>query len=132
MEKKWEAMSPDEKQEAQFQKLLTPKDPQGNDLKFQGPEAEAAYKASITRIKDAVQLRKTPDRVPVTLLPSMFPFTNAGMTVQEAMYDYDKCAAALTSSSRNSTGPPLKQSWWASLSGDAYHSLRLRGIGARV
>jgi hypothetical protein len=94
MEKKWEAMSPDEKQEAQFQKLLNPKDPQGNALKFQSPQAEANYKASITRIKDAVQLKKTPDRVPVTLLPSMFPFINAGMTVQEAMYDYDKCAAA--------------------------------------
>jgi hypothetical protein len=42
-------MSPDEKQEAQFQKLLAPKDPQGNDLKFQSPEAEAAYKASINQ-----------------------------------------------------------------------------------
>jgi hypothetical protein len=94
MEKKWEEMSADEKQEAQFQKLLTPKDPQGNALKFQSREAEAGYKASITRIKDAVQLKKTPDRVPVALLPSMFPFINAGMTIQEAMYDYDKCAAA--------------------------------------
>jgi hypothetical protein len=94
MEKKWEEMSADEKQEAQFQKLLNPKDPQGNPLKFRSPEAEAAYKTSITRIKDAVQLKKTPDRVPITLLPSMFPFTNAGMTVQEAMYDYDRCAAA--------------------------------------
>ncbi len=44
MEKKWEDMSPDEKQEAQFQKLLTPKDPEGNDLKFQSPEAEKLYK----------------------------------------------------------------------------------------
>jgi hypothetical protein len=94
MEKRWEAMTADEKQEAQFQKLLAPKDPQGNSLKFQSSGAEAAYKASITRIKDAVQMRKTPDRVPVTLLPSMYPFTSAGMTVQEAMYDYDKCAAA--------------------------------------
>ncbi len=94
MEKKWEEMSSDEKQEAQFQKLLTPKDPEGNDLQFQSPEAEAAYKANITRIKDAVQLKKTPDRVPVIILPSMFPFIDAGMTVQEAMYDYDKCVAA--------------------------------------
>jgi hypothetical protein len=94
MEKKCEAMSPDEKHEAQFQKLLNPKDPQGNALKFQSSEAEASYKASITRIKDAVQLKKIPDRVPVALLPSMFPFLSAGMTVQEAMYDYDKCAAA--------------------------------------
>ncbi|MGE5839921.1 MAG: uroporphyrinogen decarboxylase family protein, partial [Deltaproteobacteria bacterium] len=94
MEKKWETMSPDEKQEAQFQKLLNLKDPQGNALKFQSLEAEASYKASVTRIKDAVQLKKTPDRVPVALLPSMFPFLRVGMTVQEAMYDYEKCAAA--------------------------------------
>jgi uroporphyrinogen-III decarboxylase len=94
MEKKWEEMSADEKQEVQFQKLLAPKDPEGNDLKFQSSEAEASYKASITRIKDAIQLKKTPDRVPVTLLPSMFPFINAGMTIQEAMYDYDKTVAA--------------------------------------
>jgi hypothetical protein len=94
MEKKWEEMSADEKQEAQFQKLLSPKDPEGKDLKFQSPQAEANYKASITRIKDAIQLRKTPDRVPITLLPSMFPFAYAGLTVQEAMYDYGKCVAA--------------------------------------
>jgi len=94
MEKKWEEMSADEKQEAQFQKLLTPKDPEGNDLQFQSEEAEAKYRANITRIKDAVQMKKTPDRVPVTILPSMFPFTHAGMTVQEAMYDYGKCGAA--------------------------------------
>ncbi len=93
MEKKWEQMSADEKQEAAFQKLLSPKDPEGNDLKFQSLEAEANYKASINRIKDAVQL-KEPDRVPITILPSMFPFINAGMTIQEAMYDYDKCTAA--------------------------------------
>jgi hypothetical protein len=94
MEGKWEEMSADEKQEAQFQKLLSPKDPEGKDLKFQSPQAEANYKASIVRIKDAIQLRKTPDRVPITLLPSMFPFVYAGLTVQEAMYDYDKCVAA--------------------------------------
>ncbi len=93
MEKKWEQMSADEKQEAAFQKLLAPKDHEGNDLKFQSAEAEANYKASIIRIKDAIQLKEA-DRVPVTLLPSMFPFTNAGMTVEEAMYDYDKCTAA--------------------------------------
>jgi hypothetical protein len=93
MEKKWEEMSADEKQEVQFQKLLSPKDPEGNDLRFQSPEAEAIYKESITRIKDAVQLKKAPDRVPVALLPSMFPFIDAGITIEEAMYDYDKCAA---------------------------------------
>jgi uroporphyrinogen-III decarboxylase len=87
-------LSPDEKQEAAFQRLLSPKDPEGNDLQFQSPEAEANYQANITRIKDAIQMKKLPDRVPVTILPSMFPWTHAGMTVEEAMYDYDKCAVA--------------------------------------
>jgi hypothetical protein len=93
MEKKWEEMSADEKQEAQFQKLLAPKDPEGNDLQFQSPEAETGFKASINRLKDAIQLKKLPDRVPVTIFPSMFPYMYAGMTVQEAMYDYEKCVA---------------------------------------
>jgi hypothetical protein len=86
-------VSPNEKLDAAFQSMLSPKDPEGNDLQFQSPEAEANYKASLTRIKDAVQFKK-PDRVPVTILPSMYPWTYAGMTVEEAMNDYDKCAAA--------------------------------------
>jgi len=86
-------LSPDEKREAMFQRLLSPKDPAGNDLKFQSPEAEANYKASINRIKNAIQLKES-DRVPVTVFPSMFPVNYAGMTVQEAMYDYDKCVGA--------------------------------------
>ncbi len=94
MEKKWEEMSADEKQEAQFQKLLAPKDPEGKDVQFQSSEAEKSYKERITRIKDAIQLKKLPDRVPACPLPNMFPFNYAGLTIQEAMYDYDKCVAA--------------------------------------
>jgi hypothetical protein len=37
-------------------------------------------------------MKKLPDRVPVTVFPSMFPWKNAGMTVEESMYDYGKCA----------------------------------------
>lgn len=82
-----------DKLEAAFQRLLSPKGPDGNDVQFQSAEAKANYQASITRLKDAIQLRE-PDRVPVTVLPSMFPYLNAGMTVEEAMYDYDKCTSA--------------------------------------
>jgi hypothetical protein len=94
MEKKWEEMSPDEKQEALFQRWLSPKDPEGNDLQFQSPEAEKTYKERVTRIKDAIQMKKLPDKVPVVIFPSMWPVSYAGITVQEAMYDYDKGAAA--------------------------------------
>lgn len=63
MEKEWKEMSAEEKQEARFNKWLSPEN-----IKFESAEAEASYKARVTRLKDAVQLKKTPDRVPV------FPF----------------------------------------------------------
>jgi uroporphyrinogen-III decarboxylase len=94
MEKKWEEMTADEKQEALFQRWLSPKDPEGNDLKFQDPEAEKLYKARATRIKDAIQLKKLPDRVPVFTIPSLFPAFYAGSTPRDVMYDYDKCYMA--------------------------------------
>lgn len=84
---------PNEKQEAAFQNLLSPKDPEGNAVQFQSPEAEARYKASLTRIKDAIQFNE-PDQVPVTILPGMFPWAHAGMTMEEAMTDYGRCASA--------------------------------------
>jgi len=85
-------LSAAEKQEALWQGKLSPKDPAGNPLQFQSPQAEQAYKERILRFKDAIQMEKLPDRVPVTVFPSMFPWLSAGMTVQEAMYDYGKCA----------------------------------------
>jgi hypothetical protein len=91
---KQQGMSSDEKQEELFARWMSPKDPQGNDLKFQSPEAEKAYKERITRTKDAIQMKKLPDRVPVFLMPSFYPVYNAGSTPQEAMYDYDKCCMA--------------------------------------
>ena len=86
-------LSSAEKREALFQRWLNPKDGAGNDLQFQSPEAKKAYEERITRIRAAIELRK-PDRVPVIIMPSFFPFYNAGMTPQEAMYDYDKLGAA--------------------------------------
>jgi hypothetical protein len=96
MEKQWADMSSDEKQEAMFGRWLSPKDPQGNDIKFQSPQTEKAYKERITRIKDAIQMKKLPDRVPIFVLPSFFPVYHAGITPKDSMYDYDKCCKAFT------------------------------------
>lgn len=85
MAEKNNELSADEKQEAMFQKWLSPQD-----VKFASPQAEKSYKERIIRVKDAVQLKKLPDRVPVFLLPSFFPVYYGGMTAKEAMYDYDK------------------------------------------
>lgn len=94
MEKKWEEMTPEERRESLIQRWLNPKDPDGNALKFQSPEAEAEYKARVQRLVDAIKMEKVPDRVPVLPLPNMFPVFYYGITVQEAMYEYDKCFAA--------------------------------------
>jgi hypothetical protein len=85
MEKKWEEMSADEKQEQLFQRWFSP---QG--VEFVSPETEKSYKDRITRIKDALQMRKLPDRVPVIPNVGFFPAFYAGLTPQEIMYDYDK------------------------------------------
>ena len=89
MEKKWEELSPEEKREALFAKWLSPEG-----VEFDSPEAEKAYKERVTRIKDAIQLKKLPDRVPIFPFVGFFPIFYAGMTPQEAMYDYEKAAMA--------------------------------------
>jgi len=89
MEKKWEEMSAEEKGEAMFTAWLSP---QG--VKFASPEAERSYKERVTRIKDAIQLKKMPDRVPIFPFVGFFPAFYAGITPEEAMYDYDKLAKA--------------------------------------
>ena len=89
MEKKWEDMSADERQETLFQSWLSP---QG--LKFVNAEAEKAYKARVTRLKDAVQLKKLPDQVPVVPMTGFFPAFYSGMTPYDVMYDYNKISPA--------------------------------------
>ena len=85
MEKKWEDLSSDERQEELFQRWLSPPG-----IEFPSPEAEKLYKERATRIKDAIQLKKLPDRVPVFLIPSFAPAFYSGMTPREVMYDFDK------------------------------------------
>jgi len=87
-------MTSEEKQETLFAKWMAPKDSEGNDLKFQSPQTDKDYKDRIIRIKDAIQMKKLPDRVPFFVTPSFFPVYNAGMTPYDAMYDYEKCAMA--------------------------------------
>jgi len=39
-------------------------------------------------------MKKTPDRVPVSVIPSFYPAFHSGMTPHEMMYDYDKLHGA--------------------------------------
>jgi hypothetical protein len=89
LEKKWLDMSADEKQEALFQSWLSP---QG--IKFVDAKAEKAYKERVTRVKDAVQLKKLPDRVPVLPMTGFYPAYYSGLTPYDVMYDYNKIPPA--------------------------------------
>jgi hypothetical protein len=89
MEKKWEEMTAEEKRVARFEAWIAP---QG--VQFQSPDAEASYRAAVVRFKDAVQMEKRPDRVPVLLLSTFMPSYLYGVSAYEAMYDTDKLVAA--------------------------------------
>ncbi len=85
--------APEELQDELFRRALAPKQSDGSDLQFVNSSAETAYKAAVMRLRGAIRLTES-DRVPVALFPSMFPLKFAGLTVQDGMYDYERCAAA--------------------------------------
>lgn len=91
MKQRWIDTAPDagEKQELQFQTWSSAKN-----IDFIGPEAEAKYKERVTLLKDAIQLRKRPRRIPVCPSAGHFPIEHAGISWQEAMYDYEKLTRA--------------------------------------
>jgi len=54
-------------------------------------KAEELFQERTRRVKDAIQL-KVPDRVPFLPAFSFFPAKYAGISCEEAMYDYDRLA----------------------------------------
>lgn len=86
MNKRWIEVTPDadEKQEFQFETWRS-----GKGVAFVSPEAEAAYTKRATLLKDAIQLKQMPARVPICPSAGFFPVQYAGVTMYDAMYDYD-------------------------------------------
>jgi len=86
MKKRWIEVAPDadEKQEFQFETWRS-----GKGVAFVSPEAEAAYTKRATLLKDAIQLKQMPARVPICPSAGFFPVQYAGVTMYDAMYDYD-------------------------------------------
>ena len=79
----------DRKQAALFDKWLS-----GENIPFADADATAAYRERITLIKDAIQLKKTPARIPICPSAGFFPVQYAGVSMYDAMYDYDILAQA--------------------------------------
>ena len=74
----------DRKQAALFEKWLS-----GDNIPFTNADAAAAYRERATLIKDAIQLQKTPARIPICPSAGFFPVQYAGVSMYDAMYDYD-------------------------------------------
>jgi hypothetical protein len=83
-------MSREERQEAKFAKWIA-----AEGVEFENPEAKARYQRRATRIKDATQLKKTPDRVPVVPFATFMESVMTGANPAESMYDVDKLTAAV-------------------------------------
>jgi hypothetical protein len=76
-----------DKQEQQFATWFS-----GDGIPFKSPDAERAYKERIGLIKNAIQLLKPPQRVPVCPAAGFFPARYVGLTLYDAMYDYGALA----------------------------------------
>jgi hypothetical protein len=74
----------DQKQEERFETWLS-----AEGIPYADDEAAAAYRERIALIKDAIQLRQKPGRIPICPSAGFFPIEYAGITMYDAMYDYD-------------------------------------------
>jgi hypothetical protein len=89
MKKRFEEVSADaeKRQAGQFEKWIA-----AEGVAFVDAEAQAAYRERVNLIKDAIQLQRPPERVPVCPSPGFFPIEYAGRRMHDAMYDYDVLA----------------------------------------
>jgi len=91
MKERWTKISETaaEKQERQFEAWLS-----AENVSFVNSEAEIRYKERVTLFKDAIQMKKTPRRIPVVPSLGSFPIEYAGISWYDALYDYEKLAHA--------------------------------------
>ncbi len=78
----WNSLTAEEKRKLRLDAWL-----RGDGIKFENDEAKAEYKKRATRFRDALVLKKTPDRVPVAGLGGVFVYRRAGIPQKATMYD---------------------------------------------
>jgi hypothetical protein len=84
MKERWVQVKPDadEKQEMLFNEWL-----EGKGISFEDGGAQKKYRERTRMIKDAIQLKRTPERIPINLSVGYFPIEYAGYTYYDMMYD---------------------------------------------
>ena len=84
----WAQLTPEQKRQRRLDNFLNP---QG--LTFVSEKAKNNYKLRAQRLVDVYNVQE-PDRVPLNLPVGNLPYTNYGINLRTAMYDYDKAVAA--------------------------------------
>ena len=84
----WADMTPEQKRDHRLKNFINP--PQVN---FVSEEARNNYRIRAQRMADVICVRE-PDRVPVNLPVGNLPYTEYGITLRTAMYDYDQAVKA--------------------------------------
>lgn len=85
----WEGLSWEERRERRFQRWLS-----GRGVEFADDSARQRYRQRVQCLYDAIRLEK-PERLPVSVNAHFFVAKHGGLTKRQAMYDYEKMAAAL-------------------------------------
>src|SRR3990172_4365948 len=88
MDSDWTTLSREEKRARRFDWYSST-----DGIRFDSPDAEAAYRARAQRMIDVYHVRE-PDRVPVSLPIGSLPVEYAGIDYGTAMYDAEKAAQA--------------------------------------
>lgn len=66
----------------------------GEGIPFVDDKAAQAYRKRVTLLKDAIQLKQRPARIPVCPSAGFYPMQYAGITMYDAMYDYHALGTA--------------------------------------
>ena len=86
----WKELSPQGKLAKRLDHFV-----KGQDIQFVSPEAEYAYKERATLVRDALELKKAPVRVPVFVSASDYAIKRAGFTARDGMYNPEKLVEPL-------------------------------------
>ena len=84
----WDKLTPEQKRQRRMDNFL---DPPG--MQFVSEKAKKDYKVRAQRMVDVYNVQE-PDRVPVVLPVGNLPYTNYGITLHTAMYDYEQAVKA--------------------------------------
>jgi hypothetical protein len=91
MKERFLKVSPEaeKKQEERFSVWL-----KGEGIPFVDDKAARTYRERVSLLKDAIQLKQRPARIPVCPSAGFFPMQYAGISMYDAMYDYQALAKA--------------------------------------